>query len=294
MDLSVIIVNWNVRDLLRNCLRSLHETLDGVRYEVIVVDNASRDDSAAMVRAEFPGARLVENRQNAGFCRGNNQGIALARGRYVVLLNPDTEVREGALQRLMAFLDEHRDVGVVGPMLLTPTGEPAPTGSCFPGVLREAVGVLGLHNLYRARYDLQSYGRTDFTGMADVDVICGACLMTRSEVLDRIGGLDEDLFMFFDEVDFCRRARKAGWRAVYVPEARVLHVWMGSVRQDALGAMRRFYRAQFVYFRKHHGLAAALLLRVLGLGALAGRAARITGVRWRDALLRGRGKPGPP
>ena len=290
VDLSVIIVNWNVRDFLDRCLASLRQHVRDLTFEVIVVDNASKDDSVQMVRSKYPEVLLIANEANNGFCRGNNQGLEVARGEFVVLLNPDTEVYPGAMETLVAFLRDHSDVGVVGPMLLSPEGLHMPNGTRFPTLRRELMGVLGLHRFNQRAYDLEGYGREDFSQIAEVDVVCGACLMTRQSIVRQIGGLDEQLFMYFEEVDFCRRVKAAGWKVFYVPEARVYHHWMQSVKQDNIAATRRLFRSQFLYFRKHHGLAAAWLLRVLSSVTVATRTGRIVAVRVRDRILRGGAK----
>lgn len=286
VELSIIIVNWNVMGFLDRCLASIFEHVRHLRYEVIVVDNASRDGSVELVRSKYPQVHLIANEYNAGFCRANNQGIERAEGEFLVLLNPDTEVYPGAMETLVAYLRNHPDAGVVGPMLLSPGGLHMPNGTRFPTLRRELVGVLGLQRFNQRAYDLEGYGREDFTTEAEVDVVCGACLMTRRQVIEQIGGLDESLFMYFEEVDFCRRAKAAGWKVVYVPEARVYHHWMQSVKQDNIAATRRLFRSQFLYFRKHHGVAAAWLLRILSSITVAARTARILAVRMRDRLLR--------
>lgn len=286
MDLSIIIVSWNVCGHLEKCIESIYANVRGLSFEVIVVDNASRDDSVAMVESRFPEVKLIKNERNAGFCRGNNQGLEVYQGEFAVLLNPDTEVYDGAMDSMVAFLREHPDVGAVGPMLLSPEGLSMPNGTKFPTLRRELLGVTGLHEFRKAEYQLEGYGRDDFSKLAEVDVVCGACLLTRRALIDQIGGLDEALFMYFEEVDFCLRARKAGWRVFYVPEARVYHHWMQSVKQDYIGATRRLFRSQYLYFRKHHGLGPALLLRILSAWTVAFRSARIQGVRIRDRLLR--------
>lgn len=291
MDLSIVIVNWNVRDLLERCLASLRENVRDLTFEVVVVDNASRDGSVEMVRERFPEVRVIANADNAGFCRGNNQGIEVTTGDYVCLLNPDTEVHPGAMERLVRYLHDHPDAGLVGPMLLTPAGDPTPTGSRFPTFRRELMLSIGWHLPSRQAFDRETHGREDFTVEAEVDVVCGACLMTRRRVLEQIGGLDESLFMFFDEVDFSLRAHRAGWRAAYVPDARVLHVWMGSVKQARRASVRRLYRARYVFFRKHHGLPAASALWAASHAAEATRDARGFAVRVRNRLL---GRPAPP
>ena len=277
MDISIVIVNWNVRDFLERCLDSIFRNVGELSFEVIVVDNCSRDGSVMMVEERFPSVRIIRNANNAGFCRGNNQGIAISKGDYLLLLNPDTEIEERALEALIDFASEHRDVGVVGPMLLYPKNYSMPNGSRFPtfwseflaksGLADLLVGLLHMRNWYNLRY----FGRQSFAGPAYVDFVSGACMLIRREVINQIGGLDERFFMFYDEVDFCLRARRAGWRVYYFPAARVFHNWHGvgrSVSQSQDAAKQRFFLSQYAYFEKHHGVLAALVLRALGILSL--------------------------
>ncbi len=286
MDLSIIIVNWNVKDLLGRCLESIYNNVRDLEFEVIVVDNDSRDGSAELVKSAFPRVRLIANQDNAGFCRGNNQGIAIATGRYIVLLNPDTEVYEGSMETLARHLDEHSDVGAVGPMLMVQDGKQGRNGTRFTSPQFEISSLMGLYKRNPQKYDYEAYGRDDFTKQAEVDVICGACLMTRCEIVDKIGGLDESFFMYYEEVDFCRRVKKAGWRVFYVPEARVYHHWMQSAKQDSIAANRRLFRSQYLYFRKHYGLLPALAVGLFGYSTVIFRTARILAVRARDRILK--------
>jgi hypothetical protein len=286
MDLSIVIVSWNVREYLDACLRSIQQNVCGLTYETIVVDNASRDGSAEMVRQSHPAVHLIANSENVGYCRGNNQGIGVTTGDFIVLLNPDTEVTEGAMERLVGFLREHLDVGIVGPMLKAPSSFTQPNGTRFPSFEGQLLEATGLRRWMENRYIGITYGRTDFSQTAQVDVVCGACLLARRDVFTALGGLDENLVMYFDEADFCRRARALGWKTWYVADACVFHHWMRSVSQQPIASTIRLYRSQLLYFRKHHGLMAALALRFITLGTVGSRAARIWGVSVRDRLLR--------
>ncbi len=287
MDLSIIIVSWNTEEYLRACLESVYRNAGDLELEVIVVDNASRDGTVDMVRGGFPHVRLIANADNAGFCKANNQGIEIAHGDLLLLLNPDTEVKPCALRALVDFLRTHPEAGVAGPMLLNTDGSIMPNGHTFPTVRRELMGITGLSQRRKAAYEADMYGREDFSVGTEVDVVCGAALLTRREVVERIGGLDEDLFMFYDEVDFCRRVRSAGWRVFYVPESRITHHWMQSVKQDVIRSMRRLFHAQYVYFSKHHGFIPALFLRTMSAMAIAYRASRIRGGAIKGRLLSG-------
>jgi len=282
LDLSIVIVNWNVRELLDGCLASLYANIAELSFEVIVVDNASQDDSIEMVRTKYPAAVLIANQENAGFCRGNNQGIEISRGDFVALLNPDTEVSSGAMEKMISFLKMNPNVGTVGPTLIDSKGKTEPNGTRFPTLLHELGKMMRLQGLLGVEYDFTGYEAEESTKVWSVDVVCGACMLIRRAVLEDIGGLDEQLFMFYEETDFCLRAHRAGWRTVYLPAARIFHHWMGSVRQDEIRSARRFFRSRYLYFRKHHGECSSLLLRLFGNGMVLFRIIKIRLVRVRE------------
>ena len=206
VDLTVVVVSWNVITLLRDCLRSVASDLGCLSSETIVVDNASADDSAAMVRAEFPEVTLIVNTDNFGFARANNQAIRASSGRYVVLLNSDTIVPPGALETLVAFLDAHPEAGVVGPRLLRPDGTAQPYA--FGG--DPTLGYLLRRGINRLIFQRPLHDWTTDT-VQQVDWVSGACLMVRREAIDRAGLLDESIFMYFEDNDWCLRIRQAGW-----------------------------------------------------------------------------------
>ncbi|MER3457620.1 MAG: glycosyltransferase family 2 protein, partial [Chloroflexota bacterium] len=228
VTLSIIIVNWNTRDLLAACLESIERSLssdDGagmkLQAEIIVVDNGSTDGTVEMLRRDYPDVRLIENRHNVGFARANNQGLAASRGRYLLLLNTDAFLRGPALARLVRFMEEHPEAGVVGPRLYFGDGTLQHSCYAFPTLATEFYGAVGLDRLFpRSRlFGRYRLGYWDMRDVREVDVVMGACLMARREVFEQIGGLDERFFMYSEEVDWCYRARQAGWRIYYVPQA---------------------------------------------------------------------------
>lgn len=266
-DLSVIIVNWNVRDLLRRSLHSVLAPRRACGLEVIVVDNGSRDGSVEMVRTEFPQVHLIANPDNRGFPAANNQGLAVARGRYVLLLNPDTEVVGDALETLLAFADDHPDVGVVGPQLLNPDGTVQSSRRRFPTLATALLESTWLQP-YAPRRLLARYYVLDRPDneVQEVDWVTGAALMARREAVEEVGPLDEGFFMYSEELDWCRRFREAGWRVVYLPTARIVH-HVGKSSEQVLPARHiHFQTSKVRYFRKHHGPAAAEALRLVLLG----------------------------
>lgn len=268
LDLSIVIVSYNTRDMLRDCLCSLPAASYGYETEVFVVDNASPDDSAEMVRVEFPEIHLMANTGNPGFARANNQALIKSSGRFVLILNPDTVPEAGSLSILLRYLEQHADVGAVGPMLLNSDGTLQRNGRTFPTPFRELLGHTGLRNLIKgSRGPGWEYGRSDFEVEADTDSVTGACMMVPRHVIDSVGMLDEDFFMFYEEVEWCWRIKRAGLRVVYVPQSRVVHHWMGSVRQQSRIMTIRLFQSMLIYYRKTAGPAArAASYAVYGAG----------------------------
>jgi GT2 family glycosyltransferase len=251
-DLSIIIVTWNTRELLAACLQALPAAVGELRVETWVVDNASSDGTVAMVRERFPEVRVIANEGNRGWAGGNNQALKQSRGRHLLLLNADTEPRPGSLATLVRFLDEHPDVGACGPMLLFRDGRVQGNGRRFPTFWKEFLDITGLRHLALGAYIRRfGWGREDFTKLAEVDEVTGSCLVARHEVVEQIGLLDEQFFMYYDEVDWCYRMKAAGWRVFYVPEAQVVHHVAASAKQVGFEAYRRLFESQYRYFRKH-------------------------------------------
>lgn len=265
LDCSIIIVNWNVCALLRRCLARLPEAAGPhVRYEVIVVDNASHDDSVAMVRAEFPAVRLRANPTNRGFSGGNNDGIRLARGRTLLLLNPDTEMQPGSLAALLATVDAAPAVGMAGPRLLNPDGSVQPSRRRFPTLATALLESTPLQPYFPNHPILRRYYLADQPDdrEQDVDWITGACMLVRRDVIRQVGGFDEGYFMYSEELDLCRRIKEAGWRIVYQPAAVVVHHESQSADQDVPARHLRFNRSKIRYVLRRHGRTAAAGLRL--------------------------------
>jgi GT2 family glycosyltransferase len=284
-NLSIIVLAWNVRDLLRACLRSL--PLDDPQVEVIVVDSASADGTADMVRREFPAAQfprltLITSAENLGYSRGNNLGMKSACGRYVLLLNADTEVVGDALAQLCAFLDAQPQVGAVGPQMVDADGQPQSTRRRFPTLATAFFESTWLQG--RAPRDLldRYYARDlDPDRPAEVDWVVGAALMVRRAAVEQVGGLDEGFFMYSEELDWCRRLKSAGWRIAHLPSARIVHHEGRSSTQVPAATHIRFNASKVRYFRKYHGRLAAEALRWFLLGGFAVQ----LGLEWLKGLL---------
>ncbi|MEP7287437.1 MAG: glycosyltransferase family 2 protein [Chloroflexota bacterium] len=261
IDLSIIIVSWNVRDLLIVCLDSVLTTT--LNIEVIVVDSASSDATPAMLRVRYPQVKVLPQTDNIGFTRGNNLGLAVAQGRYLLLLNPDTEIVGDALAQMVSYLDQHTEVGIVGPHTLNTDGSTQSTRRRFPGLLTAIFESTWLQP-YAPRSVLDRFYVRDVadSATADVDWVQGSALMARREVYAQIGALDEQYMMFSEEMDWCKRARTAGWRVVYLGVATIVHHGGKSTEQVAGFKHVYFQQSKLRYFRKYHGLLVALFLRV--------------------------------
>ncbi|MCL5996874.1 MAG: glycosyltransferase [Chloroflexi bacterium] len=268
-DLSVVIVSWNTCDLLAQCLASIYANPPLCAFEVFVVDNASSDGSPAMVRERFPKVRLIENLQNVGFACANNQAIRHSTARLVLLLNPDTEVRAGALQALADFIDAHPLTGAAGARLLNPDG--TLQASCYPEptLSRELWRLFHLDLI--AAYGVYHMTDWDTITTRPVDIVLGACLLIRRQALDQVGLLSEDYFMYTEELDLCHDLRRSGWQIHWVPEAQVLHYGGQSTTQVASEMFLKLYQGKVAYFRKHHGRLSALLYKLILLSATAVR-----------------------
>lgn len=276
-DVSIIIVNWNTCDLLRNCLRSII-TQTTVAHEIIVIDNASRDGSADMVRTEFPDITLIANSKNSGFAAANNQGLRISRGRTILLLNPDTLILDGAVDRMLGWLDRHPRVGCVGCQVLESPGVLQRTCFSDPNLLDTIIVEFGLMRLapWIPFFGRSWYTDWDRQSEREVDVVSGMFMLVPRAVMDQVGLLDEAFFVYGEESDWCRRIRKAGYPCVFTPEAQIIHLDGGSkstsqIRSRMHVQMQKSHR---IYTKKHSnalGYAATRLLSlvtsVLRLGA---------------------------
>lgn len=264
-DIAILIVSWNVRELLLGCLHALPEAVgDGYSYEVILVDNASSDGTVEAVRKAFPQVRIIANRENRGFTGGNNQALAVTQARYLFLLNPDTQPLSHSIATLARYLDDHPQVGMVGPRLWYGDGSPQPSRRRFPS----------LYTLFTESTIVQHYlpqlplfaqyimADTPDDVPQEVDWLVGAAIMVRREVYEQIGGLDEGFFMYSEELDWCHRAKDAGWRIAYQPAAEIIHFEGKSSEQARARRDIAFFTSRVRYTRKYHGSFWAQLLRL--------------------------------
>ncbi len=289
MTLSICIVNWNTRELLRACLRSIERYPPAEPYEVIVVDNASTDGSAEMVRAEFPNVFLIANAENRDYAAGNNQALRQARGEFILLLNPDTEMHPDTLQRAIDFLRAHPEVGAIGAKQLYPNGRLQPSLRAFPTPRNLLFEVLGLAKLFpRSRlFATYRYGWFPYDRPLEVDQPMGTFLMVRRAVVEQVGLMDEAFPLFFNDVDWCYRIKQAGWKIMFVPDVVITHHGGASTRQVRLSAIRESHRALEAFYRKHY----RSRLPVWAYGAIIGLIrlsawVRVAWARWRIAPAR--------
>jgi N-acetylglucosaminyl-diphospho-decaprenol L-rhamnosyltransferase len=262
-DLSIVIVNWNVREALRNCLNSILAQATTVELEVLVVDNASSDRSAEMVVQEFGDVRLIRNSTNVGFARANNQGIELARGRFILILNPDTVVRERSLEQMVHFADAHPDVGALGPMLVAENGGiDYRCARRFPTLWSDLKKRLGLAHPVFGDNAMMDW---DHTSSREVELLSGACMLVRREVIETVWMLDEGFFMFGEDVDWCFRIRRAGWKIFYLADAVVIHLGGQSSEPVREQLVFEIAKSRHRFIRKAYGPLAALEHRVIVL-----------------------------
>ena len=267
ITVSVIIVNWNVRRLLRNCLRSLFSHNSQLALEVWVVDNHSSDHSAKLLRRDFPGVRLIENENNIGFARASNQGIRQAWGRYILLLNPDTVWVDDSLSGMVAFMDGHPGVGAVGPKLLNADRQsiqywgarrlPRPLDTFYEYT---KLNLLFPCNRHFGRYLMADWDHAD---SREVDCLSGACLLVRRKTIQEVGLLDEDYPVYWEDTDWCHRVGLTQWKLYYLASAQLVHIGRQSTLQNrgpsTINAVRGIYR----YYRKLHGPLTALWIWML-------------------------------
>jgi len=290
-DIAVIVVNWNAREDLRRCLRSLSAApVPGLSCGVWVVDNASADGSAAMVAAEFPLAHLIVNPDNRGFSRANNQAIAATDSRYVFLLNSDASVQPGALEALVAYADARTQAGVIGPKVLNPDGSLQFSCRRFPSLGAGFFRNTYLGRLFPDNKFARDYLMTNFDHAQDipVDWVSGCAMLIRRDLIAQIGALDERFYMYCEDVDLCQRAWEAGREVVYAPQAVVTHAIGRSSDKNADRMIVEFHRSWYEYDLKRHPRSSMLRRAAVATGLWLRAAVRIAKRRVagrRDARL---------
>jgi GT2 family glycosyltransferase len=268
MDLSIIIVSWNAREYLSKCIQSLAGLLTNANSEIIVVDNASTDGSPEMVCAQFPQVRLIRNSKNLGFAKANNIGIRQCTGNYIALINSDVEVLNGCVDRLIEYMKQNSDIGMLGPQILDENGNVQRSCMGFPSIWNTfcrtfALDVLFPNTKLFSGY-MMSYWPHNTT--RDVDVINGCFWMIRRQAIDEVGLLDERFFMYAEDKDWCKRFWDAKWKIVYYPEAQAIHYGGASASNAPIKFYIEMYRANLQYWKKHHDrMAQAIFMVFIGL-----------------------------
>ena len=255
--LSIIIVSWNAREYLLSCLKSIFEGGEAKGWEVIVVDNGSIDGSGIEVKNRFPYVHLIENEKNLGFAKATNQGLQRAVGKYVLLLNPDTRVKSGAIERLVSFMNASPKVGIAGVQLLNSDGSKQNSIANFPSLATELLNKSLLRWLFPKAFPGK---KRDYPEPIEVDSVIGACVMVRREAIEQVGLLDEDYFLFLEETDWCYRMKQAGWKVNHVPDVKIDHFQGKSAAAEKKKARIEYFRSRYLFFKKNKGILQWLIL----------------------------------
>ena len=250
IDLSFIIVNWNTKGFLLPCVRSVFESEQGISKEVIVVDNGSQDGSGTEAKETFASVHLIENERNLGFAKAANQGLQRASGRYILLLNPDTQLKRGTVEQLMIFMDSHPEAGIAGAQLLNLDGSKQNSIANFPSLVTELLNKSLLRRLFPRKFPGKE---RSYSGPVEADSVIGACMIVRRDAIEQVGLLDEDYFLFLEETDWCYRMKKAGWKVFHVPQAEVYHFQGKSAEIAKKRARVEFYSSRYHFFKKNRG-----------------------------------------
>lgn len=255
VDVSIIIVSWNTKDILYGCLKSISEQTKKIDYEIIVVDNASADGSAEMVKKNFPSFILIENSKNRGFAAANNQGIAITKGCYVLLLNSDTIILNDAISKTVFFADNNPDAAVVACKVLNPDGTLQLSCFMFPSLLNMLLSSSYIYKLFpRSKF----FGREQMTWWdrnhaRDVDVVTGCFMLVRQTAIEQIGSMDEQFFMYGEETDWCYRFKQAGWKVMFAPAGEIIHLGNQSAKSHPASMFLQLRGSILIFMKKHRG-----------------------------------------
>lgn len=288
MDLSIVIVSYNTKDLLKECLRSVYKNTGGLNHEIIVSDNGSIDGTIEMIKNEFPRVRLIKNGENLGFPKANNKGMEAAKGDFVLLLNPDTVILSGSLILMMNFMKENPEAGAVASRLLNADGSNQPSVSKFPdlftlfvrfcvprfvsGKIKELLANSNLKKKLGSQIN-SYFSLRNVEAPTEVDDVSGACLLIRRKTMEEVGFLDNKFFLYCEDIDWCYRARKKGWKIIYLPAAKVIHYGGKATGGD----FKPFplccgIESEYYFFKKHYNNMISNSARILLIFALLGRA----------------------
>lgn len=258
MDLSIIIVNWNTKNYLEQCLESVFEHAKGIEYEVFVIDNASTDGSVQVVKEKFPQIKLIENKENVGFARANNQAIKKAQGEFICLLNPDTLIIDSSIAKMLNFIKQHNEAGVVGAKLTDSNGKWDRGWGKFPTITSEIIPG-SMHKIFLPKRNIE-IGQNEHI---DVDWVGGAALIFRSSIVQNGTLLDENFFMYSEETDFCYRVKNLGYKVYGLLNTKIVHFQNKSARQNVKSARVQMFKGKFKFFKKNKNYVQALIFKFL-------------------------------
>ena len=261
MDVSIIIVNWNTRDILDNSLKSVYGQTSGIAFEIIVIDNASTDGSVKMIKTEFPQVILVGNAENRGFAAANNQGMEISQGRYILLLNSDTIILDNAIKKTVDVADSKEQAGIIACRVLNPDRSLQLTCSMFPSILNMFLWITYLHKLFpHNRFFCREHMTWwNYDDTREVDVVFGCFMLVRHEALEQVGTMDEQYFMYFEETDLCWRFKKSGWKVMFTPCAEIVHLGGSSSGQVKSEMMLYWKKSMLLFYKKHKDPFSAIL-----------------------------------
>ncbi|HHT9116678.1 MAG: glycosyltransferase [Planctomycetes bacterium] len=262
IDLRFIIVNWNTRQLLIDCIDSIYKTVKYINYQICVVDNGSRDDSIAAVREQFPHVIVIENQENKGFAAAVNQALGKNAATYSVLINTDTLLHKNAIHVMYSFMEQHKDVGIVGAQLEKPDGTRQHSYDNYPTLATELLNKSLLQWFFPYKYPSKKHPIEQPT---EVESVIGACMMIRNEAIKNVGKLDEDYFFFLEETDWCYRMQKAGWKVFHLPEARVIHLGGQSKKMAPWQSQIEYCRSLYIFFKKNRTIVSYRVFRTFYL-----------------------------
>ena len=253
MDVSIVIVTWNSSGLIGECLDSIYIHKGKLKFEVLVVDNDSRDATKDIIREFYPQVIVIENKENSGYAKANNQGIQCSLGKYILLLNPDTRLKDNALLDLFLFMEHHPEAGAAGPQLLNQDGSIQSSCREFPGFSTLISEILGLSYLFPKSKSFARWrmGYFDHDSLREVDQPMGSALMLRRKALNQVGLMDESFVMFFNDVDLCYRLKKANWKIYFYPEAKAYHLLGASTRKAKSKMIYLSHRGYYKFLKKH-------------------------------------------
>ena len=268
MDVSIVIISYNVSDLLNDCIVSIKKETS-CNYEIIVVDNNSKDNSAEMLKTCHPDVRLIQNEMNVGFAKANNQAFKEASGKYILMLNPDTVVLNKAIDKLVQFMDEYPDAGAAGCKLLYPDMSLHPSCRRFTTIWSEVYSLSLLFVLFNTYSNLNDLlpPKFDYNKINEVDYVWGACMILRGKAIERVGMLDERYFMYAEEQDWCFQAKKAGWKIYYIPDGQVIHIGGASSSRNTLKLINpNLYKSIYLMIKKNRSAIASLSFKWMLVG----------------------------